>query len=37
MSSDATRAKTVGLLIIAAVILLIALVRWGGSIPWSLR
>jgi hypothetical protein len=37
MSSDATRAKTVGLLTIAVIILLIALLRWGGTIHWSLR
>jgi hypothetical protein len=37
MSTDATRAKTIGLLIIAAVILLIVLLRWGGHLAWSLR
>jgi hypothetical protein len=37
MSADATRAKAVGLLIIAALILLISVIRWGGAIPWSAR
>ncbi len=37
MSADATRAKTIGLLIIAALILLIALLRWGHTIPWGAR
>lgn len=31
------RARAVGLLIIAAIILLIALLRWGHTIPWSAR
>lgn len=37
VSADATRAKTIGLLIIAALVLLIALVRWGSAIPWGAR
>ena len=31
------RARAIGLLIIAAIILLFALLRWGHTIPWSAR
>jgi predicted acyltransferase len=31
------RSRAVGLLIIAGIILLLALIRWGNTIPWSAR
>ena len=35
--NEGLRSRAVGLLIIAAIILLVALLRWGHSIPWSAR
>lgn len=31
------RAETIGLIVIAVILAIMILVRWGGSIPWSAR
>lgn len=31
------RTETIGILVIALLILVVILVRWGGVIPWSAR
>ena len=36
-SRSITRTETLGLLVLAVVILVVILVRWGSVIPWSAR
>jgi hypothetical protein len=35
--SRALKAETIGLIVIAVMLMLMILARWGGLIPWSAR